>query len=86
MPGFRAGCKTCLRWIVETLYGLAEGILGKTRARQVFWLGATIFLFVLFANWMELVALAWTASASLEHPREPGIAHSRSKTARDRCW
>jgi F-type H+-transporting ATPase subunit a len=39
---------------VEGLYGLAESVLGST-ARTVFWVGATIFIFVLVANWMELI-------------------------------
>lgn len=40
-------------WI-EWLYGMAEKILGG-KARRVFWVGATIFIFVLIANWMELL-------------------------------
>jgi F-type H+-transporting ATPase subunit a len=33
---------------------MAESILGA-KARKVFWLGATIFIFILVANWMELI-------------------------------
>jgi F-type H+-transporting ATPase subunit a len=40
--------------LIEGLYGLAESILGG-KARRVFWLGATIFIFILVANWMELI-------------------------------
>jgi F-type H+-transporting ATPase subunit a len=40
--------------LIEAVYGLAESILGE-RARKVFWLGATIFIFILVANWMELI-------------------------------
>ncbi len=43
-----------LEMMIEGLYGLAENILG-TKARKVFWIGATIFVFVLVANWMELL-------------------------------
>ena len=39
-------------WI-EGLYNLAESVLGG-KARKVFWVGATIFIFVLVANWWEL--------------------------------
>jgi F-type H+-transporting ATPase subunit a len=39
-------------WI-EGLYNLAESVLGGN-ARKVFWVGATIFIFVLVANWWEL--------------------------------
>jgi F-type H+-transporting ATPase subunit a len=70
------GLQNLFEMIIETLYNLAEGILGK-RTRQVFWLGATIFLFVLFANWLELVP-GVDSLGVFEHPREPGIAHNRS--------
>ena len=43
-----------LEMIIAGLYGLAENILGA-KARKVFWIGATIFVFVLIANWMELL-------------------------------
>jgi F-type H+-transporting ATPase subunit a len=46
--------QSLVEMIVEALYNLAEGILGS-KARKVFWLGATIFIFVLVANWMELL-------------------------------
>lgn len=73
-----SGLQNLLEAIVEGLYSLAEGILG-TRARKVFWLGATIFLFVLVANWMELIpgfdSIGW-----IEHPHEEGItAYQRSE-------
>ena len=70
------GLQNLLEWIVELLYGLAESVLGK-RAKRVFWLGATIFLFVLVANWMELLP-GVDSIGIFEHPREPGIAHSRN--------
>jgi F-type H+-transporting ATPase subunit a len=72
------GLQNLFEMIIETLYNLAEGILGK-RTRQVFWLGATIFLFVLVANWMELLPGVDSVGV-FEHPREPGIAHSRNGT------
>ena len=43
-----------MEMLIEGLYGLAESILGG-KARRVFWLGATIFIFILVANWMELI-------------------------------
>jgi len=70
------GLQNLLEWIVELFYGLAESVLGK-RAKRVFWLGATIFLFVLVANWMELLP-GVDSIGIFEHPREPGIAHSRN--------
>ena len=70
------GLQNLFEAIIEALYGLAESVLGK-RARQVLWLGATIFLFVLFANWLELFP-GVDSVGIFEHPREPGVAHSRS--------
>ena len=70
------GLQNVFEMIIEMLYGLAESVLGK-RAKQVFWLGATIFLFVLFANWLELFP-GVDSVGILEHPKEPGIAYSRN--------
>jgi F-type H+-transporting ATPase subunit a len=70
------GLQNVFEMIIEALHGLAESVLGR-RARQVFWLGATIFLFVLFANWLELFP-GVDSVGILEHPKEPGIAHSRN--------
>ena len=70
------GLQNLVEWITEALQGLAESVLGQARARQVFWLGATIFLFVLVANWMELLP-GVDSIGILEHPHEPGIAYSR---------
>jgi len=40
-------------WI-EGLHNLAESVLGA-KTRKVFWVGATIFIFIMIANWMELL-------------------------------
>ncbi len=50
----RGGLQNMLEMWIEGLYGLAESVLGGN-ARKVFWVGATIFIFVLIANWMELL-------------------------------
>jgi F-type H+-transporting ATPase subunit a len=73
-----SGLQNFLELVVEGIYNLAQGILGQ-RTRKVFWLGMTIFLFVLVANWMELVpgmdSIGW-----IEHPHEEGIkAYDRAK-------
>ena len=67
-----SGLQNFLEMLVEGLYNLAEGILG-TRTRKVFWLGATIFLFVLVANWMELIP-GYDSIGWLEPPHEAGMA------------
>jgi F-type H+-transporting ATPase subunit a len=73
-----SGLQNFLEMVVEAVYNLAQGILGQ-RTRKVFWLGMTIFLFVLVANWMELVpgmdSIGW-----IDHPHEEDITgYERAK-------
>src|SRR5690242_16816410 len=49
------GAQNVLEWLVETVYGFLEGILGAHLARRTFWLFGTIFLFILASNWIGLV-------------------------------
>lgn len=42
-------------WIVEFLYGQVEGIVGKKVAPRAFPLLATLFIFILVANWFGLL-------------------------------
>jgi F-type H+-transporting ATPase subunit a len=46
--------QTAVEWVVEGLYNLSAGIAGE-RTRLVFPVVATLFLFILTANWMELL-------------------------------
>jgi F-type H+-transporting ATPase subunit a len=50
----RTRWQNLLEMWIEGLYNLAESVLGG-KARKVFWVGATIFIFVIIANWMELL-------------------------------
>jgi F-type H+-transporting ATPase subunit a len=50
----RGRWQNLLEMWIEVLHNLAQSILGG-RARVVFWLGATIFIFIMIANWMELL-------------------------------
>ena len=52
VPG---GAQNFLEWIVESLYGLLESIIGKRLVERTFWFFATIFIFILAANWISLV-------------------------------
>lgn len=54
-------------WI-EGLYNLAESVLSG-KARKVFWVGATIFIFVLVANWWELFP-GFDSIGVIEHAHE----------------
>ena len=50
-----AGAQNFLEWVVEGLYGVLEGILGRHLTERTFWFFATIFIFILTANWVGLI-------------------------------
>jgi F-type H+-transporting ATPase subunit a len=52
VPG---GAQNFLEWLVEGLYGLLESIIGRHLVERTFWFFATIFLFILAANWVGLI-------------------------------
>jgi F-type H+-transporting ATPase subunit a len=52
VPG---GLQNFVEWLVENLYGFLEGILGKHLVKRTFWFFATIFILILFTNWMGLI-------------------------------
>jgi len=55
MQAVPAGFQNFFEWMVESLYGFLEGVVGSDLARKTFWFFATIFLFILFANWFGLI-------------------------------
>ena len=44
-----------IEWLVESLKGFLEGIIGKHLVDRTFWFFASIFIFVLFTNWFGLI-------------------------------
>jgi F-type H+-transporting ATPase subunit a len=52
VPG---GAQNLLEWLVEGLYGLLESIIGRHLLERTFWFFATIFIFILAANWAGLL-------------------------------
>jgi F-type H+-transporting ATPase subunit a len=44
-----------LEWLIESLYGFLEGLLGKHLVDRTFWYFATVFIFILSANWLGLI-------------------------------
>jgi F-type H+-transporting ATPase subunit a len=50
-----SGAQNLLEWLVESLYGLLESIIGRHLVEKTFWFFATIFIFILAANWAGLV-------------------------------
>ena len=49
------GAQNFLEWLIESLYGFLEGLLGSRLAHQTFWFFATVFIFILTANWVGLI-------------------------------
>jgi F-type H+-transporting ATPase subunit a len=49
------GAQNVLEWLVESLYGFLEQIIGSHLVERTFWFFATIFIFILAANWFGLV-------------------------------
>ena len=55
MKDVPSGAQNFWEWMVEGLYGFLEGIIGQTLVKKTFWFFATIFIFILFSNWMGLI-------------------------------
>jgi F-type H+-transporting ATPase subunit a len=57
------GAQNFLEWLVNGLYGFLEAILGPHLVKRTFWFFATIFIFILSANWFGLIpgvgAIGW---------------------------
>ena len=49
------GAQNFWEWLVESLYSFVEGVIGSDLAKKTFWFFATIFIFILFANWFGLI-------------------------------
>ncbi|HUL79280.1 MAG TPA: F0F1 ATP synthase subunit A [Vicinamibacteria bacterium] len=49
------GAQNVLEWLVSGLYGLLEGIIGRHLVQRTFWFFATIFIFIITANWVGLI-------------------------------
>jgi len=49
------GAQNLIEWVVGGLNGFLEGIIGRHLVQRTFWFFATIFIFVLSANWLGLI-------------------------------
>jgi F-type H+-transporting ATPase subunit a len=49
------GAQNFLEWLVEGLYKFLESIIGGHLAQKTFWFFASIFIFILAANWLGLI-------------------------------
>jgi F-type H+-transporting ATPase subunit a len=52
VPG---GAQNFWEWMVESLYEFLEGIIGSGLVKRTFWFFASVFIFVLFSNWISLL-------------------------------
>jgi F-type H+-transporting ATPase subunit a len=52
VPG---GAQNLLEWLVGGLYDFLESIIGPHLVKRTFWFFATIFIFILSANWVGLI-------------------------------
>ena len=63
MQQIPSGIQNFVEWLVEGLYQFLGGIIGPHLASRTFWFFATIFIFILSANWMGLIpgvgAIGW---------------------------
>jgi F-type H+-transporting ATPase subunit a len=63
-----AGLQNFVEWLIEGLYKFMEGIIGPHLAKRTFWFFATIFIFVLSANWVGLIpgvgSIGWGSSTA----------------------
>lgn len=49
------GIQNFWEWLVESLYTFLEDIIGSHLVKRTFWFFASIFIFILTANWLGLV-------------------------------
>jgi F-type H+-transporting ATPase subunit a len=49
------GAQNFVEWLVEGLYNFLADIIGPHLADRTFWYFASVFIFILVANWMSLV-------------------------------
>ena len=55
MKRIPAGAQNFWEWLVESLHNFLEGIIGRHLVKRTFWFFATIFIFILSANWVGLI-------------------------------
>ncbi|HEY1172545.1 MAG TPA: F0F1 ATP synthase subunit A [Verrucomicrobiae bacterium] len=73
-----SGLQNFAEWVVESLENFLAGLLGHKLARETFWFYASVFLFILFANWFGLIpgvgSIGWgvpDAEGHLHHLSRP---------------
>jgi F-type H+-transporting ATPase subunit a len=49
------GAQNFWEWMVESLHDFLEGIIGHHLVQRTFWFFASVFIFILFSNWLGLL-------------------------------
>jgi F-type H+-transporting ATPase subunit a len=49
------GAQNFWEWLVEGLHKFLEGVIGEHLVTRTFWYFASVFIFILFANWIGLI-------------------------------
>ena len=65
VPG---GAQNLLEWLVGGLYDFLERIIGPQLVKRTFWFLATVFIFILAANWVGLIPGVGTIGWGHETP------------------
>jgi len=61
-----SGLQNFWEWLLESLFGFVEGIIGRNLAKKTFWFFGTIFIFILFTNWFGLLPGIGTIGRGVE--------------------
>lgn len=49
------GLQNAAEWMVESVYGFLEGLLGTHLVKRTFWFFGSVFFFILVNNWLGLI-------------------------------
>ena len=60
MKAVPEGAQNFVEWLVEGLHSFLEGIIGRHLVARTFWFFASVFIFILAANWVGLIPGAGT--------------------------
>ena len=65
------GAQNFWEWLVESLSNFLEGVIGHHLVQRTFWFFASVFIFILFANWAGLIpgigTIGWKVQFSDGH-------------------
>jgi F-type H+-transporting ATPase subunit a len=62
------GLQNFWEWMVESLHDFLEGVIGPKLVKRTFWFFASVFIFILFANWAGLIPGVGTIGWGFQTP------------------